>query len=280
MKARGRDDGFAALAAVLASACFALVAAQVARTSRSGIVDARAAATHARLAADADAGLAIALDHILADDPGVRWDIDGQTYETPFGDADLHITIEDERGKLPLNQITENQARAMFQLAGADPSNLDTLVSALMSWRDPDKPRTAPGYASLVGDAKAGVSGFRTVQELQLLAGMTPPVYAAIAPFATVDSGATAFDARTASPFALQVMAGGQSGVAAIEREREAAGQRAAFEAAPPPVSLVSRILTIRVQASDPRGDKADDATMVQITGRKDRPYIVRQHYA
>ncbi|WP_174302184.1 type II secretion system protein GspK, partial [Caulobacter sp. S45] len=244
------DDGFAALAAVLASACFALLAAQAARTSRSGIVDANAAAVHARLEAAGGAGLAIAMDHMLADDPSARWDIDGQTYETPFGDADLRITVEDERGKLPLNRITEGQARAMFQLAGADAATADQLTAAFMDWRNPEKLRPAPTYATPVGDAKEGVSGFRTVQELQLLPGMTPALYEALTPFVSVDAGATAFDARTASPFATQVMAGGgPAGVAAIEKRREAACQRTAFEATPS-VSLAGRVLTIRVLAA------------------------------
>ncbi len=278
MSWRGRlsDHGSATLAAVLAAACFAMLAAQIARTSRSEIRSANADVVHARLAAAAEAGLALAVNHLAADDPSARWDFTGQTYRVEFNGADLAIRIEDERGKLPLNTLTQAQARAMFERAGADPVKLDDLVTAFLDARDPNRRLAADGRLASV--TPQGGGGFRTVSELALLSGMTPALYAAIAPSATVNAGDRPFDARTATPLALQVMSGDGDGVAAIERQRELAGQRPALALdtqAPPDV--VGRVLTVRVSAEDGAGGRVQDATLVQLTGHPDRPYVVRQ---
>ena len=107
---------------------------------------------------------------------------------------------------------------------------------------------------------------------------MTAALYAAIAPFASVDAGDVRFEPRTASSFALQTMGGGGSAVTALEQLRAAQGERTAFDT-PAPVILTNRVLTVRVTASDSSGDRTQDATIVQITGRPQQPYIVRQHY-
>lgn len=270
-----RERGFATLAAVLASACFALLAAQVARSSRSDIRSANADVVRARLSADAEAGFAIALDHIEADNPAARWDIDGRTYRTAFEGADLAITVEDERGKLPLNLLTESQARTMFERAGAAPAEAEALTSAFMDRRDPDRRRKVGAQADIVG--------FRAVEELADLPGMTPALYAVIAPSATVEAGDAPFVPRTATPFALEVMNDANSNSPdVIERARERAGERPALDISPsaspaPPLSLVGRALTIRVAAADGQGGRAEQATVVELTGLPAHPYVVRR---
>ena len=287
---RQGDGGSATLAAVLAAACFAMLAAQIARTSRSEIRSANAEVVHARLAADSEARLALAIDHLAADDPSARWDFAGQTYPAAFDDAKLEIRIEDERGKLPLNTLTQAQVRALFAQAGADPQAVDGLVEAFLDARDPNRRRAGDSLsggstprlpvASTAAAPGQGGGGFRTVAELASLPGMTPELYAAIAPSATIDAGDRPFDARTATPLALQVMSGAGGGVAAIERQRELSGQRPALALdtqAPPDV--VGRVLTIRVAAEDGAGGRVQDATLVQLTGHPDRPYVVRERF-
>ena len=193
------EDGYAALAALLAAACFALVAAQIADTSRSGIIGVNGAAVHARLAAGAEAGLATALDHVLADDPAESWQIDGRPYVQSIGDLTAHIAVEDERGKIPLNGVSLSQARTMFQLAGASQSEAENLASALAKWREPEG-------ETLTADADRPRVDFQSIDELQLLPGMTSAIFDNLAHYITVDAGAVAFDRRFAAPFALQVM--------------------------------------------------------------------------
>ena len=287
---RGRERGSAVLAAVFASACFALLAAQAARTSRSAIASADAGLVHARLAAAAQGGLALAIAGLSSDDHAGRWDIDRTPHTAELDGASLVITVEDERGKAPLNAMTPSEVAALFQEAGADPVTVEALTRAFLQRRDPNlrgvsgAPTSlgaqatsgSPGPTAAPGVSSAG-SGFETIEDLRLLPGITPELYAAIAPSVTVEAGDNAFEPRTATPLALAVM-GGQdaSPAAAIERGRDLAGERTALDARPP-LSLRGRALTIRVEASDGHGGRTGQASIVELTGRADHPYVVRQ---
>ena len=135
---RGREAGYAVIAAMVCAAAFALAAAQLTVTSRNAVTTASAEAARARLEADAQAGLAIALDGLQDPDPQARWTLGGEPRTFDFDDAELIVAVEDERGKIPLNTITPSQARAMFQLGGAEAASVDGLVAALLLRRDLD----------------------------------------------------------------------------------------------------------------------------------------------
>ncbi len=268
----GRQAGYAVIAALLAGACFALLAAQLVSTSRSAVQDANAEIVRAKLAAAADAGTALALDGLSTADPSARWDIDGRPRHERFEGAELTITVEDERGKIPLNLITPAQAHTLFERGGADPAQVDALVEAFLDRRDPS--RTTHATAASPGAEAA--QGFARVSDLTGVTCLTPALYAAIAPSATVSADDAAFDPRTATPLALQVMGGeSASAPAVIERQRELAGERPALDLAPP-INLTGRALTIRVSAADSRDGRFETASVVQLTGRPERPYVVR----
>lgn len=272
MRRLGREDGYAALAALLAAACFALIATQISRTSRSGVIGVNATAVHARLAAAADAGLAIALDRLLADDPGARWGIEGDAHTDSLGDIALRIAIEDERGKAPLNALNPEQARRMFQLAGASPSDAATFADSFIRWRDP------PASPVATADGERAAGDLQSVDELRALPGVPASLVEAIAPYATVDTADAPFDPRFASPFARAVV--GEKPPSAFEeinRAREQNGQQTAFTQAEAPPRLAGRILTVRVAASDPADGRLDTAVVIQLTGKPDHPFVVRR---
>jgi general secretion pathway protein K len=114
------------------------------------------------------------------------------------------------------------------------------------------------------------------LDELQLLPGMTPALYARIAPALTVHATTLAFDPRTASPLALAVMSPSYANApAAIEQAREKAGEVAAL-ANQPPISLTGRTLTIHVEASDGQGGRLARTAVVEFTGAARLPYVMR----
>ncbi len=270
---QARQAGYAVLAAMLAAACFALLASQVVSTSRSAVQGANAEVVRARLEAAADAGLAMALDGLFTDDPAARWDIDGRARRESFEGTELVITVEDERGKVPINLITPTQARALFEHAGAEPAVLDALVEAFLDARDPSRTVRSPSGAA-AGTPRE--QGFATISDLAHLPGVTPAVFAALATSVTVSADDAAFDARTATPLALEVMGGaGTSPAAVIERQRELAGERPALSITPP-INLVGRAMTIRVRAESNPDGRFDAASIVELTGRAERPYMVR----
>ncbi len=272
-RSEARQAGYAVLAAMLAAACFALLAAQVVSTSRSAVQSANAEVVRAKLEAAADAGLAMALDGLSSEDPVARWDIDGRSRRENFEGADLTITVEDERGKVPINLITPAQARSLFEHLGAEPSELDGLVEAFLDARDPSRTVRTPSANAAVAPPE---QGFATISDLAQVPGVTPAMFAAMAPSVTVSADDAAFDSRTATPLALEVMGGaGTSPATVIERQRELAGERTALDITPP-INLVGRALTIRVRAEAGQDGRFDVASIVELTGRPERPYLIR----
>ncbi len=262
------ERGSAVLAAVFVAACVSLMAVQAARTSGSGARSAEASRVRDRLELAAEAGVAMALDHLTGDSVE-PWTLDATPHQLQFDGAELLVTVEDERGKIPLNAVTPPQARAMFQLAGADAAQAETLTAAFMERRNARPPSKDSDQPDVTG-----LGPFRTVGELALLPGLAPAVFAVIAPEATVSAGDNAFESRTAGPLALAVMGGAVEGVGAIERARERAGQRAAFDRGPA-LDPTGRTLTVRVSAELP-GARLRLAEVVDITGRPIAPVVVR----
>ncbi len=268
----GRDAGYAAAAAMLAAAAFALVAAQVARTSRSEVQGAYADAASARLDAAADAGFALALQALTSPDPRTRWDLGDAPHELSFAGARLSVVVEDERGKIPINTLTPTQVASLFRAAGAPAPRAAELTEAFLDWRDPQRAarRTKP-----TGPPRPG--GFLSVFELRDLAGMDEALFARLEPEVTVSNGDTGFDPAHAGLLALQVMEGADSGsVRGIEARRERSGQRTALSTAASE-DPHSRAVTVAVTAQDDEGGRSRRRYLVELTGAPARPYLVRQ---
>jgi len=275
-----RDGGYAMIAAIVGIAAFALIAFEILAANRGATASVSAQVEHAKLSAAADAGLSQAIYNLAMQDRTQRWPIDGRPMTTHFGDATLTIIIEDERGKVPINRLNEDQVRSMFAAAGVDGARLDTLVDTFEDWQDDDdEMRTngaeAPAYASLGIKPRNG--DFRTIDELSQLKGMDTALFAKLAPALTVffgDNGG--FSQSTAQPLALAVMLGtGADTPAVIERERELEGERPALDIADD-VNLVGRPLTIQVTARDAMHGTLQRNTIVELTGNKKNPFWIR----
>jgi general secretion pathway protein K len=271
-----RERGYAMIAAVAAVAFFGYLSLSAIAGGRSAVVAASAEQARARLAADADAGVAMAIDQLGLTDPARRWSVMGPPRSLDFHGARLTITVEDENGKLPLNFIRADQLKRLFELAGADPRQLESMTDAMLDLRGDPKPRNAAGFLRVDERISAQRGPLTEADELHLLPGMTPELYARIAPAVTVYANTLAFDPRTASPLALAVM---NPSVAttpdAIEQARERAGEVAAL-AARPQFSLDGRIVTVRVDAADGHGGRLRRTAVVQFTGAPSKPYVMR----
>jgi general secretion pathway protein K len=244
MAGAAREKGYAMIAAVATTAFFAYVAFQAVASARSALTSARAEAVRARLSADADAGMAFAAHGLGLEDPAQRWRLTGERREVEFDGAKLVITVEDESGKIPLNFIDGPQLVQLFSAAGASDAEAGALSDELLAER------------------KADPRGLSALDQLAALKGMTPAIYARIGPVVTIASPIETFDPRTASPLALSVM-------------RPGLRESPANEPLPAP-SLTGRAFTIRVEATDGRGGGLWKTYVVEMTGSRTRPYLVR----
>ncbi len=275
-----RDRGYAMLAAILGIAAFSYVSFEVLAESRGVVSAVQAEYERAKLRAACDAGLALVISGLASEDKKQQWPIDGVKRNLMFDDVALTVTVEDERGKIPLNGINEDQVRELFSAAGVSGTRLSTLVDSYEDWLDPDDDRRANGaeegeYAASGYKPRNG--GYRTVSELRQLKGMDEALYAMVAPATTVFFGESGgFSESTSQPLALQALSEvAPDSPEIVERRRELAGEKQSRIVENPP-SLIGRTLTVRVEARR-AGAYFRRTSIIELTGNDHAaPYWLR----
>lgn len=160
----------------------------------------------------ARAGVEYAMTRVTDPDPNVQWLPDGREYEWQFGDALVTVRIVDESGKVDLNGADLALLSSLMRAVGAEPSQADAVAAAIADWRDADslsQPQGGaedPQYAEAGRDYGAKDAPFDTVAEVEQVLGMTPELFAKIAPHLTVYSGEAQPDQQYADAVVLQAM--------------------------------------------------------------------------
>ncbi|HRP73669.1 MAG TPA: type II secretion system protein GspK [Luteimonas sp.] len=160
----------------------------------------------------ARAGLEFAMTRVSDPDPARQWLTDGRRYRWAFADAEVEIRIVDESGKIDLNAADAATLAALLRAVGAGPRDADAVAAAIVDWRDADdltQPQGGaedPQYAAAGRPYGAKDAPFETVAEVEQVLGMTPALYAALAPHLTIYSGLPVPDTRFATSAALQAL--------------------------------------------------------------------------
>lgn len=278
---RTADRGFALIAAVAAVAAFAYIAFEVTAADRGVIAGVSARVEQARLAAAADAGLMMAIHGLGQEDVAQRWAIDGRTRQVSFEGVSLLVTLQDERGKAPLDGLNPSQSRALFEGAGASGDRLDALVNELRDFQsaeDDTSVDTAPPPVNPQGLAAAKVrrGGFRTVGDLMTLKDMDADLYSRVASAVTVffeESGP--FEPSHASRLAVAAMSAEESTspddqVEAPSEDNAQPTQTIVDD------NLIGRTVTVTVVAVDRNKSTAHRSAIIELTGAKTAPYWIR----
>jgi general secretion pathway protein K len=179
---------------------------------------ARNTAENAAVRAAADAGIQRAILDLATstgaptDGPG-KFRADGTVYTWQFAHSTVHISVRDEGSKIDLNQAPDALLAALFASVGVDPGKAQSLADAIADFRDDDNlPR--PRGAEEAEYRDAGLAWgpknapFQTVEELQQVLGVTPEIYARVAPDLTVYSSGTAVNQTLASTRLTEVLPG------------------------------------------------------------------------
>lgn len=137
-----------------------------------------------------------------------------------IGDGLLTAQIEDERGKLNLNELaglsdpvartkTMTRFKRFFELVQINPD----LVDAIVDWVDADEVPEPTGaestyYQSLRPAYRAANAPFQTVSELYLIKGMTDEIVQRLLPYVTVYPAETdgKVNLNTANPIVIQTL--------------------------------------------------------------------------
>jgi len=161
----------------------------------------------------AEAGLMRAIYGLQ--DPRIkqRWIGDGRPYPFTYDHASVVVRAIDEDGKVDLNSATPEVLQGLLHAAGLQPREAGELVRHIVDWRSPpslagevDSQRAA--YAAAGRDYGPRHGPFVTVEELQLVLGMTPALYRQLAPVLTIWSGSPSPNPNTAPPLALEAIPG------------------------------------------------------------------------
>jgi general secretion pathway protein K len=126
----------------------------------------------------------------------------GTAYDWPFANTMVHISVQDEVGKINLNEAPEAPLAALFGSVGVDPGKAQSLAAAIADFRDADN-LTRPGGAEKDEYRAAGLAWgpknapFQAVEELQQVLGMTTDIYERVAPYLTLYSMVGRFNPTT-----------------------------------------------------------------------------------
>jgi general secretion pathway protein K len=274
-----RETGYAMVVAVAGMMAFAYVSFEAVAVNRGATIAVAGQVERARLKAAADSGIAVALNELGNEDTKQRWWIGGKPKTLAIDNMVLQIVIQDERGKIPINRLDEDQVRTMFADAGAKGNSLDTLVDSFEDWQDEDddaRPNGAEAPYYQPFGLKPRNGPFRTIDEMSEIRGMDRDMFAKLKPSLTVFFGdAGGFSVPTSQPLALAVM----SGVGPDEGQPTGLPQDTdtdtpAFD--PAAESYIGRPLTVQVTVRDPDGGIFSRAAIVELTGSKTSPYWIR----
>ena len=143
----------------------------------------------------ARAGIEYALTRLEEQDQRRRWLPDGRPYAWRFGGARVTVRIVDEQGKVDLIGAQAPLLAGLLRTVGVDAEQAQRIASAVIDWRDPDFLTQPAGGGEDADYEAAGLpygakdAPFETSAELQQVLGMTPRIYAQLAPHITVFSG-------------------------------------------------------------------------------------------
>jgi len=208
-----RQRGVALLLVLWACTLLAILLGGYAALARTEGLQARYqfASTQAHYAAEA--GLVRAIYGLQ--DPRIRqrWIGDGRPYEFVYDHASVVVRSIDEDGKVDLNSATPEVLQGLLRAAGLRPEQAGELAQRIVDWRSPpelageaDSQRAAYAAAGRAYGPRHGP--FVTVEEVQLVLGMTPALYRQLAPVLTIWSGSPSPNPNTAPPLALQAIPG------------------------------------------------------------------------
>jgi general secretion pathway protein K len=237
----------------------------------TGRTEARLANNREALAqsgAIADAALNIAILRLLDPRLSGQPPIDGSPFPVSFAGHQLRLTIQDEAGKIDLNTAQDELLRRLLRSAGADPETAGALKDRILDWREPGINKRlngakAPEYRAAGLTYGPRNAPFATVEEVQLVMGMTPELFAAIAPALTVYSQTPWIDPSFAPAEVLRTLPSmDEAAINALLQSRASAR----------PAVMLGHAFMITAEADGPDGLRVSRNAVIRLTGRANAP--------
>ena len=179
-----------------------------ARTETAIARNIRAAASAEALA---DAGIAQAAFNLADTVAANRWKLDGAVHRLRLVGSEVTVRLSDESAKINPNHASDALMAALFEAAGVERGRARRLGAAIADWVGPGT-NARPLGAKLEEYQAAGRSygppnaPIESLDELQLVLGMTPEIFAAVRPYLTIFTESEAPEAKNASPLVQRAL--------------------------------------------------------------------------
>ncbi|WP_200279760.1 general secretion pathway protein GspK [Rhabdochromatium marinum] len=154
---------------------------------------------NARFRALADGAVHLAVFNLLSQpiqfaEAEWLWLPDGAAHNIQLGGRDIEVCIFNEASRIDLNQISGDQFTTLLELADAPPEDVDTLVGAVLDWRDTDQFTSLNGaedddYRADGYSYGAADQNFESLDELLQVRGMTQTLFRELEPDLRVGVG-------------------------------------------------------------------------------------------
>ena len=210
---RGDQRGVALLLVLWACTLLAILLGGYAALARTEGLQARYQFAQTKAHYAAEAGLMQAVYSLRDPVAKQRWIGDGRPYIFHYDNATITLSAIDEGGKVDLNTATPEVLQALFHATGMKPAEAQVLADRVVDWHSPASPgdETDGGRAAYVAagrDYGPRHGPFASIEELQMVLGITPALYRQLAPVVTIWSGTASPDPNTAPPLALAAIPG------------------------------------------------------------------------
>jgi general secretion pathway protein K len=233
----------------------------------------------ATLNAAAEAGINRAVLSLIDPRRERRWPANGIARDFEFEAVRMQISIQDELGRIDLNQAGVPLLVGLLRSANLDAQSASRLADKIIDWREsgPGKQLNGAREADYRAAGRAYLprgGPFQSVDELLLVMDMTPELFRRIAPALTVHSGRPFIDPHVAPREALLALPNmdAEKADAAIAARL---AQRGETHSAPEQAfSLQGRAFSVRVAIKRPSTVFAQEAA-VRLTGTPAQPYWV-----
>lgn len=226
LRMRARQRGVALILVLWACALLTIMLGGFAVLARTEGTQARYQFAQVRARYAAEAGVARAVAALGDPDLSQRWRSDGQSYRFTFNQADIRVRITSEDGKIDLNAAMPKVLEKLIESVGEKPDAAHALAAAIVDWRDTDD-NTRPGgaeadrYESEGRDYGPRNGPFASIDELQLVLGMSAKLYRQLEPLLTIWSGRNMPDPAYAPARVLAALPGmSQKSASAYVRKR------------------------------------------------------------
>jgi len=161
----------------------------------------------------AEAGISEAISHLLMPIIEQEWKTDGTEYSFDYGQGKIKLNIIDESGKIDLNTAHSELLHGLLESVELPEENPLEILQSILDWRDKDNLVRNHGaedddYQRLDYPYGAKDGAFNSLNELQLIMGMTTTIYNKLKPSLTIYSHQPGITPKSAPRTALLAIPG------------------------------------------------------------------------